>query len=247
MQGFTVARAERVATLTIDRPEKRNALTTAMWEGLPGLLSELAGDRDVDVLVVTGRGEHFSAGSDIHDLPGDLEKFWAINSAAEDAVARFPKPTIAAVRGACIGGGTEIAAACDIRIAEDGAKFGITASRLGVLYPKGPIDRLSALIGPGSAKYLLFTGAHIDAPAAKDLGLVDEIVPDAVSRAREVAGELLTRSQLSIQFIKHVMLGADPVAGNDLREAASSELAEGKLAFTEKRQPRFPSAPDEQR
>lgn len=153
MEGFIVTRRERVATLTIDRPEKRNALTTAMWEGLPAVLAEIAEDPLTDVLIVTGSGGHFSAGSDIHDLPGDLEKFWFINTAAEDAVARFPKPTIAAVRGACIGGGTEIAAACDIRIADDSAKFGITASRLGVLYPKGPIDRLAGLIGPGAAKY----------------------------------------------------------------------------------------------
>src|SRR5699024_5046489 len=105
---------------------------------------------------------HFSAGSDIHDLPEDLDEFWRLNQTADDAVGRFPKPTIAAVSGSCIGGGTEIAAGCDIRIAAESATFAITAGRLGVLYPKGPTDRLAGLIGPGAAKYLLMTGAHID-------------------------------------------------------------------------------------
>lgn len=245
MDGFIIARSERVTTLTIDRPEKRNAITTAMWEGLPGVLAEIADDPRTDVLIVTGSGGHFSAGSDINDLPDELDDFWRINTAAEDAVARFPKPTIAAVRGACIGGGTEITAACDIRIADDTAVFGITASRLGVLYPKGPTDRLTALIGPGSAKYLLFTGAHVDARTAAGMGLLDEVVPDAAARAREIAAELVSRSQLSIRFVKHMLLGADPEATSDLRAAARAELDEGREAFAAKRRPEFPSAPRE--
>lgn len=241
MDGFEVTVSGRVATLTIDRPEKRNALTSRMWARLPELLSQIAADPEADALVITGRSGHFSAGSDVNDLPEDLDEFWRLNQTADDAVARFPKPTIAAVSGSCIGGGTEIAAGCDIRIAAESATFGITAGRLGVLYPKGPIDRLVGLIGPGAAKYLLLTGKHIDAHRAERIGLVDEVTDDIDRRVAEITDELLSSSQLAVRFIKHVTLGADPAPTDDLRAASRAELREGKDAFASRRRPAFPS------
>ena len=139
-EGLTVVRDGAVGVLTIDRPDKRNAMTAAMWAALPGVLAELAGDRAVRSLVVTGSGPSFCAGADIAELLGgtdpddpmaDLRRD---NLAAQAALRDFPKPTIAAIRGHCIGGGVEIAAACDLRFADPTGIFGVTPAKVGIVY-----------------------------------------------------------------------------------------------------------------
>ncbi|WGW10980.1 enoyl-CoA hydratase/isomerase family protein [Saxibacter everestensis] len=241
MSGFDVARTGGVATLTIDRPRKLNALTTAMWQAIPGILDELATAADIDVLVIRGSGGNFSAGSDIYDLPDDLQTFWKINSAADAAIAGFPLPTIAAIEGVCVGGGSEIAVACDLRVATPSARFGITASKLGVLYPSGPTERLKELVGPGAARRILLTGEQLDAETAQQLGLVDYLCDDVSAKVTELAGTLQDRSSLSLFFTKQALLGNHLEADEALSGAAADELREGKAAFAEKRAPRFPA------
>ncbi|GLU48753.1 enoyl-CoA hydratase/isomerase family protein [Nocardiopsis ansamitocini] len=238
--GFSVARRGPVATLVIDRPAKRNALTMAMWEALPEVLAGLDADPGVSVLVLTGAGAHFCAGADIPGLPEDTALFERVNSTAEAALADFAKPTVAMVRGACVGGGCELAVACDLRFAASSARFAITASRLGLVYPPGPTRRLVSLVGAAPARYLLYSSLPIGADHAHRIGLVDVVVEDDALEAAvaEFTDTLAARSQLSVRAAKAIIGEADP--SPEWRSAAAgAELAEGKRAFTERREPRF--------
>jgi enoyl-CoA hydratase/carnithine racemase len=244
-----------VATLTVDRAEKRNAMTAAMWAAVPGLLAQVVDD--VRVLLVTGAGPSFCAGADIGELLGgpDAEDpmagLRADNLAAQAALRAFPHPTIAVVRGHCIGGGVELAASCDLRFADDTAVFGVTPARIGVVYPPAPTKALVDLVGPATTKYLLFSGELIDAATALRVGLVDELHPaDRLeARVQEFAAVLAGRSALTQRATKEIVAAltagedAEPVAARRFRETiASGELAEGVAAFAERRPPAFPWA-----
>ncbi|GAA0573174.1 enoyl-CoA hydratase/isomerase family protein [Kribbella sandramycini] len=252
--GFQI-RSGVVARLVIDRVRKRNALTRAMWEALPGLLAELAADDEVKVLVVTGAGPSFSAGADISELisgsdPADpMAELRAFNLRAQEALREFPRPTIAMVRGHCIGGGLEIAVNCDFRFAARGSSYGVTPARIGVVYPPAAVRVLLDLVGPATTKYLLFSGDLLSAEQAEQKGLVDRVVDDIdlESTVDEFAATLVSRSQLTIRSAKETVnallagADADSAALARYRETiASGELAEGIKAFTEKRSPRFP-------
>ncbi|NED57478.1 enoyl-CoA hydratase/isomerase family protein, partial [Micromonospora aurantiaca] len=132
--GFDVAAG--VATITIDRPAKRNAMSADMWRALPGILDTLAKDDAVRVVVLTGAGGNFCAGADISELD-DIHRDddSHLSTVAERALAAFPKPTLAAIEGYCVGGGCQLAAACDLRFAAEDARFGITPAKLGIVYP----------------------------------------------------------------------------------------------------------------
>ncbi|MDA2809483.1 enoyl-CoA hydratase-related protein [Nocardiopsis sp. RSe5-2] len=242
-----------VAALTFDRPSKRNAMTVDMWTSIPQLLSKAADDTGVKVLVLRG-GAHFSAGADIGELaalrsPADGRRFNAITDAAEAAVASFPKPTIAAVRGFCIGGGCELAVACDMRIAARDARMAITPAKLGVVYTHRPTKRLADLVGPAWAKQILFTGEQLDAGQALRIGLVNEVADDLDARVAELAGTIAERSQVTVRAVKAIVNriqdGADDeddeVRGLYDHGYASPDFAEGVAAFTEKRRPEFRS------
>jgi len=242
-----------VARLVIDRVEKRNALTRAMWEALPGLLAELAADDAVKVLLVTGAGPTFSAGADIRELisgddPADpMAELRAFNLRAQAALRDFPKPTVAVVRGHCIGGGLEIAVNCDFRFAARDATFGVTPARIGVVYPPAAIKVLLDLVGPATTKYLLFSGELLTAEQAELKGLVDRVVDDPDAEAAAFAATMVSRSQLTIRSAKETVNAllagedADAQAVRRYRETiAGGELAEGIAAFTEKRSPTFP-------
>jgi len=199
-----------VARLVIDRVAKRNALTRAMWEALPELLAELAGDDEVKVLLVTGEGPSFSAGADIRELisgddPADpMAELRAFNLRAQAALREFPKPTIAVVRGHCIGGGLEIALGCDFRIVADTAKLGLPEIQLGVIPGGGGTQRLARLVGPAIAKNLLYTGRQVGAEEAARIGLVDEVVPAdrTLDRAKEFAASLSGGPALALRAAK---------------------------------------------
>jgi enoyl-CoA hydratase/carnithine racemase len=134
--------ADAVATVVVHHPAKRNAMTAAMWRALPPLLDTLAADPDVRALVLTGEGGTFCAGADISTLQGSPREAQELAVAAEEALAAFPKPTLAAVRGHCVGGGAQLAAACDLRFAQQGALFGVTPAKLGIVYPASSTRRL---------------------------------------------------------------------------------------------------------
>jgi enoyl-CoA hydratase/carnithine racemase len=252
---LTVSREGHVAVLTIDRPEKRNAMTAEMWAGLPGVLAGPAGDPAVRVLVVTGAGPSFCAGADIADLlsgPDPADPMAVVrrdNLAAQAALRDFPKPTIAMIRGHCIGGGVEIAACCDLRFTDPTGLFGVTPAKVGIVYTPSSTRMLLDLVGPAMTKYLLFSGELIDASTALRAGLVDQLVPaDGLeAEVRRFADVLASRSALSQRATKRVVaaLGAggdgEAEAARWYRETvARGELAEGVAAFTERRTPRFP-------
>ena len=250
-----VERDGAVAVLTIDRPEKRNAMTAGMWAALPELLAGLADDAAVRALVVTGAGPSFCAGADIGDLlsgPAPEDPMAGVrrdNLAAQAALRAFPHPTVAAVRGHCIGGGVELAASCDLRFTDPTGVFGVTPAKVGVVYAPASTKALLDLVGPATTKYLLFSGELIDAETALRVGLVDRLVPaeDLDVEVRRFADVLASRSALSQRATKEVVTALG--AGRDgeakvarwYRETiASGELAEGVAAFAERRPPRFP-------
>ncbi|MER6995514.1 enoyl-CoA hydratase-related protein [Streptomyces sp. NPDC000410] len=231
-----------VATVVISNPAKRNAMTAAMWQAVPELLERLAGDAAVRALVLTGDGGTFCAGADISSLrrPGDDQPTLAVR--AEEALAAFPKPTVAAVRGYCVGGGCQLAAACDLRFAEEGASFGITPSKLGIVYASSSTRRLVSLVGPSTAKYLLFSGELIDTERALRTGLVDEVLPQGMlgKRVAEFTRVLASRSQLTQAAAKEFAAGRTDRDGYWAEQAgASGDTAEGVAAFLERRAPRF--------
>jgi enoyl-CoA hydratase/carnithine racemase len=251
---LVVSRDGHVAVLTIDRPEKRNAMTAAMWAALPGVLAALAGDPEVRALVVTGAGPSFCAGADISDLlsgadPDDpMADVRRDNLAAQAALREFPKPTVAMIRGHCIGGGVEIAASCDLRFADPTAVFGVTPAKVGIVYTPSSTKALIDLVGPSMTKYLLFSGELIDAPTALRTGLVDRVVAEGEleREVRRFADVLASRSALSQRATKEVV--ADLTAGRDgegvvarwyRQTITAGELAEGVAAFAERRPPRF--------
>jgi len=206
------------------------------------------------VLVVTGTGPSFCAGADISDLlsgadPADpMADVRRDNLAAQAALRDFPKPTVAMVRGHCIGGGVEIAASCDLRFTDPTGLFGVTPAKVGIVYTPSSTKALIDLVGPSMTKYLLFSGEFIDSPTALRAGLVDRVVPagDLENEVHRFADVLASRSALSQRATKEVV--ADLVAGGDgeavvprwYRETiAAGELAEGVAAFADRRSPRF--------
>jgi enoyl-CoA hydratase/carnithine racemase len=245
--------ADRIATLTIDRPARRNAMSYRMWSVLPGLLAEVAAT-DARVLVVRGT-EHFSSGADISEFatlrsgPDGARRYSDAVHAGERAIAECPLPTVAAITGFCVGGGCEMALACDIRVAADDARFGITPAKLGIVYDFTSTRQLVAAVGPAWAKQILFSGDLIDAPTALRIGLVNEIHPtaDLPDRVADLAGTIASRASVSVHGAKQIVnrVTAGQVTEDDevhaLYDVAvrSDEYAEGVAAFLAKRAPNF--------
>lgn len=233
-----------IASVTIHHPAKRNAMTTAMWQDLPVLLERLAADAEVRVLVLTGSGDTFCAGADIGSLRESATGAQELAVTAEESLAAFPKPTLASIRGYCVGGGCQLAAACDLRFAAEGSSFGITPAKLGIVYPASTTRRLAALVGPATAKYLLFSAELIGAEQALRTGLVDEVRPAAEldARVEEFARVLASRSLLTQAAAKEFTAGPaspDRVAYWAEQARTGPDTAEGVTAFLERRAPRF--------
>jgi enoyl-CoA hydratase/carnithine racemase len=253
-EHLTMTRDGHAAVLTIDRPEKRNAMTAAMWAALPEVLAGPAADPTVRVLVVTGAGASFCAGADIAGLLGGTDPqdpmadLRADNLAAQAALRDFPRPTIAMIRGHCIGGGVEIAAACDLRFADTSSVFGVTPAKVGIVYPPSSTKALLDLVGPATTKYLLFSGELLDGAAALRTGLVDRLVAadELEAAVRQFTEVLAARSALTQRATKEVVgaltggTDAEAVVAPWYRETITAgELPEGVAAFAERRPPRF--------
>ncbi|HJX48462.1 MAG TPA: enoyl-CoA hydratase-related protein [Gaiellaceae bacterium] len=248
-----VARDGAVAVVTIDRPDALNALNVETLTELRDRLLELAADEDARVVVLTGAGEKaFVAGADIKymsELDPDQAKGWgALGHETGRLLETMPKPTIAAVNGFALGGGCELALACDIRYASSRAKLGQPEINLGIVPGWGGTQRLAHVCGIGVAKELIYTGRTVDAEEALRIGLVNAIADPVLEKALETAHELAGKSRLALSLAKelcNLTLGVDYTVGlaseaDRFGELFSSEDAkEGLTAFVEKRAPNF--------
>jgi enoyl-CoA hydratase/carnithine racemase len=227
-------------------------MSFAMWSALPGLIEQVRAAGEARVLIIRGT-EHFSAGADISEFATlragaeGARRYSTAVHAGERAIAELEIPTIAAINGFCIGGGCEIALACDIRIAAENARFGITPAKLGIVYHMTSTNQLVKTVGPAWAKQILFGADILDAPTALRIGLVNELAPTAEPRANELAERIASRAGVSVRGAKQIIgrIGDGQHAEDDAVRAIydeavlSAEYAEGVAAFLEKRQPNF--------
>jgi enoyl-CoA hydratase len=257
-----------VATVVLDRAEKRNALGPAFWRDLPLFMSALDRDEEVRCIVISAAGPHFTVGLDLSSMGAQgLEpsaKGSAIGAnralfenivrmqASVTSVAACCKPVIAAVHGYCIGGGVDLIAACDVRLASDDAVFSVREAKIAIVADLGSLQRLPRLIGAGHVAELAFTGKDIDAERARSIGLVNDVYSggaDGVGKAaRELAAEIAANSPLAVQGTKAVLAandgrsvdeGLEFVAWWNSLYLRSDDLTEAMTAFFEKRPPRF--------
>lgn len=255
VEGLRVEIYDGIATLWLDRPAKRNAVTFDMWNGIADHCERLAADDEVRLLVVRGVGDHFCAGADIAGM-GDVSggAYRRANEAADAALAAFPKPSIAVITGACVGGGTEIAVACDLRLADTTSRFGITPARLGIVYPASATARVVRLIGPSATKHLLFSAELIEVDRALRIGLVDEVHDPAqlaervVRLTRSMARERSLLTQMASKEIVDALAVAEAVDPAIEQRwgrvvAGSGDAGEGIAAFVERRPPNFTWTP----
>ena len=247
--------ADGIAVVTLKRPEKRNAVSLAMWRGLAVAFKALEADADVRAVILTGAGGHFSAGADISEFAAvrsteaDGRLYDEASDGAEDALHDLAKPTVAAIDGACVGGGLGLALACDFRIASRGARFGITAARLGIVYGLPETRKLVNVVGASAAKRILYLADIFDADEALRLGLLQELTDGpALPAAQAFARRMAANAPLSLAGAKRVV-GALMAGRADVEAAAiedivlgalaSDDYREGQRAFAEKRQPKF--------
>ncbi|MGW5384943.1 enoyl-CoA hydratase/isomerase family protein [Nocardia sp. NPDC003963] len=250
-ETLLVDTADSIATVTINRAEVRNALNRQVQRDLHVALERLHADDTVGAVVFTGAGGRaFAAGADIGQLRGyDLRTGLAAQmQRLYDEIEAFEKPTIAAVAGYALGGGCELAMACDIRIAGEKAVFGLPETQLAVLPGAGGTQRLARLVGIGRAIEMVLTGRSVDAMEAAEIGLVSAVAVDPVARAREIARQVLVRGPLAVRLAKLVIrtgMDTDQRTGQVVERLAqallytSGDKAEGAAAFLEKRPPRF--------
>ncbi len=242
-----------VATLTINRPAKRNALTPAMWRELTEICAELEGDPRLRVLVVTGAGPSFCAGADISALSEDEAVLKEVVETAERALRNLAMPSIARISGHCFGGGNQIAVACDLRVADSSASFAVPPARLGVIYPVGSTRALVELVGPAAAKRLIFTAQPIDAAQALRIGLVEQVVEPAELDAAvaDLVATILPLAPMT-QFAGKELVNLIADGGNadaaferwTARWRSSADGVEGPQAFLARRQPVFSWRPE---
>jgi len=254
--ALLVTDEEGVVTVELHRPERRNAVTYAMWAALGRLLPVLAADDAVDVVVLRGSpGGPFSAGADISEFgelrstPESAAAYGGAVTGGERALLDFPKPTVALVQGWAVGGGTQLAAACDLRVCDSTARFGVTPAKLGIVYALPSTARLVDVVGPSWASWFLLTGELVDADTALRIGLVHEVHTAAVveARAYELAGVLASRARVSQVGAKSLLARVargqreeDAAVHETYRQSLTGpEYAEGVAAFLAKRAPDF--------
>ncbi len=248
-----VERDEGIAVITFNRPKVHNALDMDTVRLLKSILEELAGDDSVKVLIITGAGDKaFISGADVQELKERTLEQWLgfHNQEAITCIERIEKPVIAAINGYALGGGTEVALVCDIRIASERASFGQPEVKRGVIPGSGATQRLPRLVGKGWAKYLIYTGEIIDAHQALRIGLVEMVVPheDVMSTAKTVARKIMKNAPIAIRMAKRAIdrgFDIELDAGLAYEKALAAiclcteDRVEGASAFLEKREPVF--------
>lgn len=253
-ETITVEKRDNVAVLTINRPDKLNSLNSKVHAEGVAALDELRRDEDVRVLVITGAGEKsFVAGADISEFAGKTsvtQRSGFLERTLFNSIDTFPKPVIAMINGFCLGGGCELALACDIRLAGTKARFGQPEINLGIIPGGGGTQRLTRLIGEGKSMEMILTGDMIDAPTALDLGLVNHIYQPEELEAKtfEMANKIAKKSPIALQMAKEaVKLASKSSLDEGLRREidlfaicfSTEDKEEGVSAFLEKREPVF--------
>lgn len=245
---------EGIATVTLNRPEKRNALNLVVLEGLKQAFAQLESDSTVRVVVVRGEGKSFCSGLDLRDLSsrqaGGSDDPESVVVPIFQQIERSRHPTIAMVQGDAIAGGCELALHCDLRVAAETARFAMPLARLGLIVPFPLGQKLVEIIGPALTKQLLFTGQPVDARRAYEIGMVHQVVPAAELEAATsaLAGTIAENAPLSLTGMKHSILRAislrETIEHRDINELAhrarkSADAQEGVRAMLEKRKPSF--------
>ena len=245
-----------IAELVLNRPAKRNAITSAMWTAIPELLAPLADDVGVKLVVVRGEGGSFAAGADI----GEFEEVYATRERAEqysrsiglalDSLAAFPKPTIARIEGACVGGGCGVALSCDLRFAAEGSRFAITPAKLGLTYTLNDTKRLIDAVGVSNAKDILYSGRLLDAEEAFRIGLInrrvvaDDLDATIATYAEGLAATSSHSARMTKKIVSLIRSGVDADTDETrqifLDAFQGEDFQEGYRAFLEKRKPNFP-------
>ncbi len=252
-KNLLIEKSQGIALITINRPEKRNALDPQTWREVGTVVEELEADADVQVIIFTGAGEKcFAAGSDIGQIKERslIDGLAAPSQRALMRLEAIEKPVIAAVNGFALGGGCELSMACDIRIASENARFGQPEVNLGIMPGAGGTQRLVSLVGVGRAKELILTGDIIDAREAHRIGLVNQVVPaeELLETARKCAKKMMSKGPLAVRIAKIAIntgLKFGPEAGmvaERLGQAClmtTEDKVEGASAFLEKRAPEF--------
>src|SRR3954470_19072742 len=249
--------SDGVGIITFNNPDKRNAMSLEMWEGLGRALVDLRDNSDVRVVILTGAGDKaFVSGADISQFEktrhnaAASEEYSKRSEAQRALLASYPKPTIACIRGFCLGGGMQVAMLTDIRIASDNSQFGIPAAKLGIAYGYDGLKHLVSLVGPSWARLIMYTGMRIEAAEAVRIGLVDRVVPDAGlwDATMEIANTISGNAPLAIRAAKITIAQVlkdesrrDMEAIKRIGTACmdSPEFREGRQAFIEKRKPQF--------
>ena len=253
-----LARKEgRVGYVIFNNPERHNAVSLEMWARTAEILDEFARDDEVRVVVITGAGgKSFVSGADISKFESErssldgVKTYNAAVAKANESIAEFAKPTIAMIRGYCIGGGLGLAVCCDLRICSDNSRFGIPAAKLGLGYNYPGLKRLADLVGPSFAKEIFFTARQFDAEEARVMGLVNRIVPQAELDAyvKDYADTIAGNAPLTVKAAKFIANETvrdeskrNPARCAELVEQCfkSNDYTEGRRAFMEKRKPAF--------
>ncbi|MEP7057319.1 MAG: enoyl-CoA hydratase [Caldimonas sp.] len=246
-----------IGWITFNNPARRNAVSMEMWQGLHDIVGEFVRDDAVRVIVLKGAGEQaFVSGADISEFeakrssPETIRVYNQISAKANDALQHAGKPTLAMIRGYCIGGGVAVALSCDMRIAADTAKFGVPAAKLGLGYEYAGVSKLAQLVGPAFAKEIFFTARQFSAAEALAMGLINRSVPERELEAyvRDYAQTIAANAPLTVASIKTLvgeMLKDESHRDKALCEQvvercfASADYVEGRTAFMEKRKPVF--------
>ena len=249
--------SDGIGIVTFNNPDKRNAMSLDMWEGLGHALIELRDDPDVRVVILVGAGDKaFVSGADISQFEknrhnAEASEEYSKKSAAQRALlADYPKPTIACIRGFCLGGGMQVAMLADIRFASENSQFGIPAAKLGIAYGYDGLKHLVSLVGPSWARLLMYTGMRIDSAEALRIGLVDRVVSDAdlwsatLDIARTISGNAPLAIKAAKLTIAQVLKDPDQRDMDAIKAIGtacmdSADFREGRQAFMEKRKPRF--------
>ncbi len=248
---------EGIGVVTFNNPEKRNAMSLEMWEGLGQALSELRDDPEVRVVVLFGAGDKaFVSGADISQFEktrhnAEASEEYSRRSEAQRALlGNYPKPTISCIRGFCLGGGMQVAMLTDIRIAAEDSQFGIPAAKLGIAYGYDGLRNLVSLVGPSWARLIMYTGMRIASAEALRIGLVDRVLPNGElwDATMEIARTISGNAPLAIKAAKITIAQVlkDPAARDmaaikqiGLECMDSEDFREGRRAFMEKRKPQF--------